>query len=431
MIRFFHTADIHFGVENYGKIDPQTGIHTRLLDFKNSFAHCVDMAIEQNIDFLIFAGDAYKTATPTPTQQKLLLQQFLRLQKAGIPAVIIVGNHDHPLSFGKATALDLFGDLPVDGFHIFAKPGVIKLETKNGPIQVVGIPWPSRHNLLARHATVRFKTAHEITQNLSLEVCKIINNIAEKLDPNIPAILGGHLTVTSGVFSGSEKTAVFGNDPVFLPSQLAIKPFDYIALGHLHRHQDLNKGGRCPLVYAGSIERVDFGERNDTKGFCDVTISSGSYETRTTSYKFELLPTRPMIQIDIKMSPTPDQTKFILEKIKDYDLTDAIVKIVYHLPPDVKDAVNLAAIYRACADAIHVAAIVPIHTQVKRERRAQINIDMDQTSMLTAYLTEKCCSTEKIDHLIRQADALRCELDNEQSFEENSSIEAEQDAALL
>jgi DNA repair protein SbcD/Mre11 len=79
MIRFIHTADVHFGMENYGKIDAQTGIHSRLLDFKQSFDRCIDYAINQNVDLFVFAGDAYKTANPTPTQQKLLMQSLLRL----------------------------------------------------------------------------------------------------------------------------------------------------------------------------------------------------------------------------------------------------------------------------------------------------------------------------------------------------------------
>ena len=45
MIRFVHTADIHFGVENYGKIDPQTGIHSRLLDFAKALNFCIDIAL--------------------------------------------------------------------------------------------------------------------------------------------------------------------------------------------------------------------------------------------------------------------------------------------------------------------------------------------------------------------------------------------------
>ena len=111
---------------------PKTGIHSRLLDFEKALNFCIDYAIEHNADFFLFSGDAYKTAHPSPTQQRLLLQCFLRLYAAKIPVVIVVGNHDNPLSFGKAHALELFGQLPVDGFHVMAKPAALMLVTKMG-----------------------------------------------------------------------------------------------------------------------------------------------------------------------------------------------------------------------------------------------------------------------------------------------------------
>ena len=78
MITFVHTADIHFGMENYGKIDPKTGIHTRLLDFAKALDTCIDYAIEKKVSFFLFSGDAYKTAYPSATQQKLFLECFFR-----------------------------------------------------------------------------------------------------------------------------------------------------------------------------------------------------------------------------------------------------------------------------------------------------------------------------------------------------------------
>ena len=90
MIRFIHTADVHFGMENYGKIDPETGVHTRLLDFERALNACIDKAIESDVDFFLFSGDAYKTAHPSPTQQRLLLRCLLRLFKANIPVVLVM-----------------------------------------------------------------------------------------------------------------------------------------------------------------------------------------------------------------------------------------------------------------------------------------------------------------------------------------------------
>lgn len=400
-ITFYHTADVHFGVENYGTIDSATGIHTRLLDFKKSLDFCVDKAVDEDIDFFILAGDAYKTAHPTPTQQKLLMQVLLKLYKAHIPVVIIVGNHDHPLSFGKAHALDVFGNLPVEGFHVFSKPEARVLQTKSGPVQIVGIPWPMRHTLV-RKDEHRFKTTQELVVYLSSRVGKIIQHLASSLDPKIPAVLASHLTVSTGIFSGSEKCAVFGSDPVFMPSQLAIKPFDYVALGHLHRYQDLNKGGSPPVVYSGSIERVDFGERKEKKGFCRVTID----EKRECTYDFIEVPMRPMIQVDVTLEPHRDQTEQLLAALKEHDIEGAILKIIYHVPEGKKDRVDLSLVHREIRAAHYVAGIVPVHTQEVRERRTPLKVEMNISELLSLYFTSKDYGENKIKDLTQKAHQL-------------------------
>jgi exonuclease SbcD len=409
-MKFIHTADAHFGVENYGKIDTKTGIHSRLLDFSDNFKRIVDYAIEANVDFFLFCGDAYKTANPTPTQQKLLAQHMLRLHAAHIPVVIIVGNHDHPLSFGKAHALDVFAYLPLDGFHVFSKPDLITLTTKSGPVQIVGIPWPLRNHVVTSHLH-RFKDHNEITAYLSEKIGDIITAFAEKIDPSTPALLAGHLTVNSGKFSGSEKCAIYGTDPVFMPSQLARKEFDYVALGHLHGHQNLNQSGTPAIVYPGSCERVDFGERKESKGFCLVTIENNGSD-KQCSYKFITLPTRPMLHLETVLEPLGDQTQQLLNVIKHHVLDDAIVKIVYHLPEGKNDTVDLTAIQNACQRALYLVGIIPIHQPAPlRERRAALKVDMDFATLLIHYFQTKEHLRERTAVLIEKAFALKQDLE--------------------
>jgi exonuclease SbcD len=399
MIQFIHTADIHFGMENYGKIDPKTGIHTRLLDFERALNFCIDVAIEKNVDFFLFSGDAYKTAHPSPTQQKLLLKALLRLHKAGIPTIIVVGNHDNPLSFGKAHSLDIFGNLPLDNFYVIAKPTSLQLQTKNGPVNIVGIPWPTRNTLSINNKYV-FTSATDITSYISRAVSSIIAQEAEKLDPEIPAVLAGHLTVSSGVFSGSEKRAIYGTDPLFLPSQLAIPPFDYVGLGHLHRYQDLNPGGYPAIIYSGSPERIDFGERKEDKGFCLVSIEKKGY----TSHEFIKTPTRPFIQIEVTLKPDTNQTGQILDAIKQHDIREAVIKIVYHVPADNTDTVDLKKIQLACEPAMYLVGIIPVRKTHARERRiGAIKTSMDLSTLLGTYFDTKPELKSKKTVLIEKA----------------------------
>lgn len=396
MIQFIHTADIHFGMENYGKIDPVTGIHTRLLDFEKALNFCIDHAIENKIDFFLFSGDAYKTAHPTPTQQKLLLHCLLRLYKANIPVIIIVGNHDNPLSFGKANSLEIFGDMPLEGFHVFAKPGILKLETKNGPVQIVGIPWPTR-NTLSLNASYE-DSSETITSTISRAVAQLIKQYAQELDPTIPSVLASHLTVSSGIFSGSEKRAIYGNDPVLMPSELAIEPFDYVALGHLHRYQDLNSKGYPSIVYSGSIERIDFGERKEPKGFCHVNLVRGK-----TTHRFIEGPMRPFYQIDVTLTADKDQTETILEHIQKVNLEESVIKIVYRLPAGVKDTVDIRTVERACSKAHYLVNIVPIHEIVTRSKRMQVGSrTMDLSALLQTYFVQKNESSKMRELLIKK-----------------------------
>lgn len=410
MIRFVHTADIHFGMENYGKTDPATGIHTRLLDFYHALSYCIDVAIDQQIDFFLFAGDAYKTAHPTPTQQQLLMKCFLRLYKANIPVVIVVGNHDHPVSFGKAHSLDLFSELPLDGFHVFSQPHTIMLQTKSGPVQISGIPWPTR-NSIALGSKGQYQTATEITTYISQAVSIIITSLAEKLDPTIPAVLTGHLTVSTGIFSGSEKRAIYGNDPVLLPSQLAHPNFDYVGLGHLHRYQNLNPHGYPAVIYSGSIERVDFGERKEDKGFCLVTIN----QKGSTEHEFIKTPTRPFIQVEVTLNAeSDDHTEQLLHELKKHTITDAVVKILYHLPAEKKDLVDVKKIQHACKDAMYLVGIIPVRATPVRTRRATMKVDMALSHLLDVYFDSKDHYKERKKELIEKALLLEQEAEQEQ-----------------
>ena len=407
-MHFIHIADIHFGTENYGFIDAKTGLHTRLLDFQHALQQCVTYTIEHQADFFLFCGDAYKTAYPTPTQQKLLLALFLQLYRAHIPVVIIVGNHDHPLSFGKTHALDIFGSLPINGFYVIHKPGLIRIPTRSGKVQIVGIPWPTKSLCtFANQALNTTQISHEITRTIST----LIKNFTQELDSSIPAILAGHLSVSSGKFSGSEKRALHGSDPVFLPSQLALEPFCYVALGHLHRHQIINSGQTPPIVYAGSIERIDFGERHDDKGFCSVYVQKNEQKNiYQTIVNFIKLDTRACVQIDVVIpEQVPNQTEYMINEIKKHEITDTIIKITYQLAPGQRDLVDLKMIQQACLSAHYIAGIQAIRHIQHKEQRSQAKLDMSLEHVLHEYFKQKPELHARSAELINKIMALKDE----------------------
>jgi len=194
---------------------------------------------------------------------------------------------------------------------------------------------------------------------------------------------------------------------VFLPSQLALAPFDYVALGHLHRYQNLNAGGHPAVVYAGSIERVDFGERKEDKGYCRVTLHPSCSGSGRCVHEFIQLPTRPMVQVEVTLEPNKDYTKQILAQLEQHDITQAIVKLVYHVPDNNPyNKVDLYALGRACTAAHHVVGIFPVYQPVMHERRASLSVDMDLNTLLDKYLDTKDIAPAKKTRVLQKAQEL-------------------------
>src|SRR3954447_17109215 len=104
-MKIAHLADTHIGMENYGRINPETGLNQRLHDFLASLDQAIDAAIEASVDLAVFAGDIYKTRDPTPTHQREFARRIHRLSQAGIQTMIVAGNHDIPMFAGRATSV--------------------------------------------------------------------------------------------------------------------------------------------------------------------------------------------------------------------------------------------------------------------------------------------------------------------------------------
>ncbi len=401
-LKFLHFADVHLGVETHGRFDPFTGLHTRVQDFVRCLRFAVEEAVREKVDLALFAGDAYRTCDPSPTHQREFAAQVKALSAEGIPVVMVTGNHDHPVSFGRASSVDIFSTLETPEVHVLTRPRFLKLRTKAGPVQVAGLPWPSRSQLLTRNE-YKDLFEDEVAQKIQ-EICAgIIGNFADQADPRHPAILVAHLAAADALYSGSERTSVIGRDPVFLTGVLANPAFDYVALGHVHRFQDLNPSGGPPVVYSGSIERVNFGEEKEAKGFCIVTVREGDAETREglplfasdetqrrppreTTYRFARTPARPFLTVEVEVPPDADATQVLLDEIARHDLSEAVVRGIYDLPGDGPDTVDLKAVRAALAGAFFVSSIARKPREAERLRRAGVSEETGLQDALSRYV---------------------------------------------
>ncbi len=384
-MKILHTADIHIGSNTYGRIDPATGLNTRLLDFKRSFDFMVRRAIDERVDLFLFCGDAYRTADPTPTQQRTFAECLKPLADHCIPIVMIIGNHDHPVSFGKASALDIFGYVQGD-VHIFRRPTWKKIETPGGPVQMLALPWPIRSTLLSKEEHYR-KSPAEIRAFIEEKYVSFLQRMVEEIDPEIPTLLGAHLTVQGAEIAGSERTSLIEHEPKFSAAQLALPQIDYVALGHIHHPQDRNPGHTPPVVYSGSIERVTFKEWDDRKGFVLVDIEGEGAERRT-SYSYVDTPARPFVAIQVDAREAPDPTEMILRAIAAQHVDEAIVRVRYHIDEGQTGQIDLDRIRDALKSAQMVAAVERTVDPVERQRRSVVTTESSLEDAMTQYIEQ-------------------------------------------
>ena len=160
------------------------------------------------------------------------------------------------------------------------------------PVQVIAVPWIPRSRLVAATQSIG-KETESTGQDLAYQISTEINRILDETDPSLPIILMAHYSITGALFSEFQMAAL-GQEVLLPEGVMKDRRISYTALGHIHKFQDLNAGNQPPVVYPGSIERVNFGECNDKKGFVIAQI-----DNRHSSYTFRELEGRNFFSNEI------------------------------------------------------------------------------------------------------------------------------------
>ncbi len=400
-IRILHFADLHIGMENYGRIDPATGLNGRVMDFLRRLGDLVDYALENGVDLVLFAGDAYKSRDPNSTYRREFARRIKRLADAGIPVVLLVGNHDLPAQERRASSIEIFRTLDVPNVLVASRDDLHHLTTRRGaPIQVATVPYPLRQRLLS-HEEHADKTIAELDALVQHLVAENIQALAARVDPAIPAVLMGHFSVSDAQY-GSERTVMLGRDVIVLKSVLADPVWDYVALGHIHRHQELNGGYHPPIVYSGSLERIDFGEENESKGFVVADV-----RRRHTEWQFHPVAARRFLTIRADVRDQPDPLAALLEAIARHNVSDAIVRVIVLARPEQEDLLRDADIRRVLGDAAYIASISKEVERIYRQRLGgESSEGLTPAQLLARYLESKGTPPDRIEILLRAADGI-------------------------
>jgi len=348
-MKLLHFADAHIDANQSGRWDPETGMPVRVMDSLKSLDTIVSTAIEEKVDLVLFAGDAYKDRNPTPQYQAAFASRILRLEQAEIQTFLLVGNHDMGAS-SHAHALTEFITFQPNFIQVV---GDIYLH-KSDAFDIVNLCWVHKSHLRMG------------------EVIQQLEELIEQMDPNTPNIFLGHCSVIGAEFS-SERLIMLGEDLMVPKKLLTESGFDYVALGHIHKPQDLNEGNLPPVIYPGSIERVDWGEAGEDKGFVIAEIQ----ESGSVSLDYRKLDTRLMLDYKILLESKEEIHQTIyreMDKIDDRkDDPGVMIRIKLQYPEQWAALINNQTIEHMFPDAFSVQIVQdPI-----REGRTRLDLDQD------------------------------------------------------
>jgi exonuclease SbcD len=341
-MKILHFADAHIDMANYGRVDPETNLPVRVVDFLVALDQIVNRTIEEQVDLVIFAGDAYKDRNPQPTFQREWERRIMRLSQAHIPTILLVGNHDIGRSSNRAHTLEEFRTLQVPHIHVADRIELFTPEVLGIEAQVLALPWISPSGLMTREEAAG-KPIHELFLHIHELVANKVNQLIEAADPAVPLILTAHTTIEGAAY-GSERQVMLGHEVVLSPGLVRHPQLDYVALGHIHKHQNLNPGHHPPVIYSGSIERIDFGEIKEDKGFVLAQVEKGR-----TSWEFIKLRTRPFLDYRPETLAADTFMEDILHQLPDpAEVEGAICRVQLSYPRDwetLVDEVRIAKIF--------------------------------------------------------------------------------------
>lgn len=363
-MRILHFADAHIDMANYGRHDPVSGLPLRVVDYLQSLDTIIETAITEQVDLVLFAGDAYKDRSPAPTFQREWSRRIMRLSRAGIPTLLLVGNHDLSPALNRANALDPFSTLEVPNVWVLDKPQLLTPADLNGlPLQVIALPWISRAGLVA-YLNLNLSTPDEIYAQLEERLAEMVDNWLQECDPTLPIVLTAHASVQGASFGG-ERTVMLGGDLVLSGALVRNPRLSYTALGHIHKAQDLNAGQQPPVIYPGSIERVDFGEAREDKFFVIAHLESGQ-PTRVEWRKLENI--RPFIDRYLELTSQEGVSHQIRAKLPPPEkLQGAIVRLTLDYPREWESLIDESILqpYRDHAFEFHLVKRPQIAARIR------------------------------------------------------------------
>lgn len=251
-MRLLHLSDLHAG-KTLGSV-------SRNEDVAYALEQVLNFCKDSNVDLLLIAGDIFDKANPDNEAKEIIFNFFLKLNELKIPAVAISGNHDS-YEFMKS----LKNLLRVINVFVFPKPDLENGVFSFGDLKVACLPYPSERVITKAGETAKLDYA--------VAVEKAIKYLYKQVEDAKFKVLLSHLFLAGSKYTRTEREATITKFYAVEPSSIP-EGFDYVALGHVHRYQRIDKAPTY-TYYTGSVFQLDFSETGQEKFFNFVELREG------------------------------------------------------------------------------------------------------------------------------------------------------------
>jgi exonuclease SbcD len=304
----------------------------------------------------------------------------------------------------QSHAMSVFDSLNLDKITVIQKPALLKLNTKNGPIQIIGLPYVRPNQLLTIDEYRNLEPAqldNKIRNNVEL----VFKNYYNQLEKDTAAIVTAHMTLDQAV-AGIEEELMVGHNITFPSSIFEDHRVNYVALGHVHKHQVIRKNNPG-IVYSGSPERIDFSEEKEDKGFMHVCINGND-----TTFKFISTNARTFITISIDLSNHEHKTEndanesltlAIKKELAKVKIADCVLRLRCKIKQEDFAKLNVKEIEKLFTDCFYFQFEPQIFTLERKSRIPELESMDGQTplSALKTYLQE--VKPERLEPLLGKA----------------------------
>ncbi len=298
MIRFIHTADWHLGARGIPFVD-DLGVPLQFRWVEDAARQMVDFIAGRGADVAFLCGDILNSRNPTPTVENILAGILRNIVSAGAQVVYLLGNHEYTTS-GVHPA-KIYSTLGVEGITVIDRVGVYPIEVKGKVLYVAALP------------------------SVPGDVSAMLREVSVRVEGKAPAVLVAHGYVVGAKLSGSD-FPVSPDEATIKLSELTELPVAYAAMGHIHRHQRL--WSNPPVVYSGSLQRVNFAERDEPKGFVYGEIYE---ENDVWRARWEFVPVKAVdfVQLEVDLSDVDSPMELLEDKLREVPVGSVVKLVLY------------------------------------------------------------------------------------------------------